>query len=155
MDGYVQKVWDTIHTHGWALQGVFATRENPSPPFTYTIGLSFLDHPELIIFGINHDNAAAILNELGRRIRDEGLVLEDRHRDDTVLVGLDVELRAVPRSAHSEYFGVANRILGRGKFKALQIVWPDPEGKLPWEPGYDEKFKAMQPLLDADWERRN
>jgi len=29
----------------------------------------------------------------------------------------------------------------------LQLVWPDSDGLLPWEPGYDTRFNELQPVL--------
>jgi len=32
-------------------------------------------------------------------------------------------------------------------FPALQLVWPDKQNRLPWEPGYDQRFSKKQPML--------
>lgn len=57
----------TIHRYGWALQAVLADDE--SPPFVYTVGLTGLGHPELILFATSQPTAAAVLNGLGELVR--------------------------------------------------------------------------------------
>jgi hypothetical protein len=34
-------------------------------------------------------------------------------------------------------------------FPAMQLVWPDEQGRFPWESGYDERFFKLQRLLDT------
>ncbi len=35
-----------------------------------------------------------------------------------------------------------------GGDRALQLVWTDPSGHLPWESAFDPRFDRFQPLLD-------
>jgi hypothetical protein len=37
----------------------------------------------------------------------------------------------------------------QGPFEAFQLVLSDPDGRLPWEPGYDERLRHLQRAL---WE---
>ena len=64
-----QEAWlrGTIHRHGWALQAVLGDDE--SPPYVHTVGLAGFGHPELILFATSHAVAAAVLNDLGERVR--------------------------------------------------------------------------------------
>ena len=36
---------------------------------------------------------------------------------------------------------------GNRAYQAFHIVWPDPAGSFPWEAGYDEHCRLLQPAL--------
>lgn len=46
-----------------------------------------------------------------------------------------------------DYFNVAKTFYGQADFKAVQLFWPDRSGKFPWEEGFDESFRRIQPDL--------
>jgi hypothetical protein len=146
MEDYLHRVAAIVREHGWAVQGVHGGAE--SPPFAYTVGLTNFDrHPELVIFGVPQDTAAAILNELSGRVRagerfTAGQRLEGLVETDSPMVLLAV---ADPAS----HLAVARRLLGE-ELTALQVVWPDPAGRFPWEPAHDPRFLVMQPLLGPE-----
>lgn len=37
----------------------------------------------------------------------------------------------------------------QGDFRMCQFLWPDRGGRLPWEPGYDERLLLAQPVLGS------
>ena len=65
---------ETIDTFGWAVIMVGPVRGEgeQSAPFAYTIGLSRLGSPELIVVGIELRRAGWILNHVGSIARDRG-----------------------------------------------------------------------------------
>lgn len=69
MESVEHDAWrrDTIRRHGWALEAVAGDED--APPFVYTVGLSGLGHPELILFATAPPTAAAVLNGLGELVR--------------------------------------------------------------------------------------
>ena len=87
-----EEVRDELHAivqrYGWAVQGV--ETEAGGSPFTYTIGLTGLGHPELVIVGVDHRVAGMAINELGERVR-HGERFEPGRLGATVL-GHSVEL---------------------------------------------------------------
>src|SRR3712207_9308332 len=60
----------TIRAHGWAVQYVGEGDEPGEPPFGYTIGLFGLGHPELVVVGLVHAAAHAILHRVAALVRD-------------------------------------------------------------------------------------
>jgi Domain of unknown function (DUF4262) len=141
VDAYLVTVREGIARHGWMLQAVFPVEAGDGPPFVYTAGLAALGHPELVVYGLPHDTGGVILNELGRRVR-AGRRLVHGERLDDVVEGFQVEVLAV---ADNQPLGVARRLYGPG-VRALQIVYPDAEGRWPWEDDCDG-FVATLPLL--------
>jgi hypothetical protein len=143
MEDYLHRVAAIVREHGWAVQGVHGGTE--SPPFAYTVGLTNFDrHPELVIFGVDHDTAAAILNELSGRVQAGERLTAGQRLEGLVEAAYPMVLLAVHDPA--SHLAVACRLLG-DELTALQVVWPDPAGRFPWEPAHDPRFLVMQPLL--------
>jgi hypothetical protein len=44
-------------------------------------------------------------------------------------------------------FAVSDTINGYLRPTYHQIIWPDRQGGLPWEPGFETRFEGLQPLL--------
>jgi hypothetical protein len=131
----------TVVEHGWAAVAVDA-----DPPFMYTAGLWRLaDHPELIITGLPNEPAKWVLD------RAVALVREGKHLvAGTTVAGLigdyPAAIRDVDPSRLSELAEAAD--LYRGViYTALQIVWPDREGRFPWDRGAAREYCEAQPLL--------
>jgi hypothetical protein len=121
----------TIRRYGWALQAVHG--EEDSPPFVYTVGLTGFGHPELILFATARPTAAAVLNDLGERVR-AGRVLAAGERV-RVRSG-DVHLLDFPSAEHWLYAADdLSRAQGRGPVRALLVVPADDLVPAPGEDG--------------------
>lgn len=124
---YGVKVREIIDRVGWMVQGVFGEGE---PPFAYTVGLTEKQMPELYIFGLPPEVAARTLNDAAQQMLDRGEPFVD---DEVVEKVLTIPL--VARAASSlEDVGVARRFYGHD-IDLVQLVWPDPEGRYPWDDG--------------------
>ncbi len=55
-----------IDRHGWAVQGVESSRVHP--PWSHTVGLTALGAPELVVTGMPHARAAAVLNGIAEHL---------------------------------------------------------------------------------------
>ncbi len=141
LEAYIAECMKVIERYGWLCQGVFPTADSPGPRFTYTVGLTRWNHPELILFGVSHDVAQGMLNDLGGRVRD-GAVLEVGQQLDDLIVGLPARLVQVDDT--TEHFGMARRLYP--VVRGLQVVWTDTTGRFPWDVGYDIN-PLVQPVL--------
>ncbi|WP_311061595.1 DUF4262 domain-containing protein [Pseudomonas aeruginosa] len=112
----------------------------------YTMGLSDQGLPELLLFGIGGEPAMEILNTAADMLRSGELPVDVPVEK---LLNLPIVVKAVPPEAAAEYIVQANGRAGR-QLPALQLVWPDPEGRFAWEPQFDEGFR-FQP---APYEKR-
>lgn len=160
MLAYDVQMAELIKEHGWACQGVFATVEEPAPSFVYTVGLScirqgyaawvdappgagFFDHPELFIVGLDPHVGTSFLNDLGTRVKDgatlaAGDVFDDIANLPLRLISIDSQMAEM--NFANAYFATPARAVD-----ALQVCWPDTQGRFPWENGYDIDPR-IQPL---------
>ncbi len=134
-----------IDHHGWHL--VLVPPEDPAPGWAHTVGFGeTLDHPELIVFGIDLQLLANLLNHLGEAIR-RGRRFE-AGRDETGLIeGNPLAFRDVAMRWRAPFLGNASWHYRREDFPVLQCFWPDPNGAFPWQPECDPDWRQDQPLL--------
>ena len=112
-----------VRRNGWAVQGVGGRQ-----PFAYTVGLSVCGLPELVVTGLPDARAARLLNEVARRgLHDE---LFSGQRVPTS--GPHVHVLAVARP--HDHLLTATALYGKA-VRALQLVWPDDQGRYPWQAG--------------------
>lgn len=131
-----------IAVHGWTVVAVFPTSGDPGPSFAYTVGLSAKQLPELAIYGLPAQVAHPVLNEVARRMVASGAALQSGERIEGVLVG-DVPLVAVTMTDATDLHHV--RELYGAVAAAVQVVWPDSVGILPWEEG-SQVTELVQPV---------
>ncbi|MFI6030987.1 DUF4262 domain-containing protein [Amycolatopsis magusensis] len=135
------RTWEFIRISGWAVKYVEGWAAD-GPPFGYTVGLSAVDHPELLMFGFGAENTALMLDELAAR----GVGGERLHAGK--LVAFDERIHRatlVPVPDSRPYLVDANRLF-RSPVPALQVVTDDRRGYFPWEEGYSLPV-GRQPLL--------
>ena len=111
------------------------------PRYSYTVGLAAWQHPEVIVVGLPFQAGETYLNLVGEAVRagarfTPGTTTTALTDADSPVVFLQVEDTA--RLTVAEQYN--------GSAEALQLVWPDSTGKLPWEEGHRNPPGA-QPLL--------
>jgi hypothetical protein len=151
-----QEAWlaSTVRKHGWAIQyvggeecGVPGCKCPPSdqPPFAYTVGLTGLSHPELVIVGVDPGTAAGVLNDLGERVR----------RGEALVAGQAVTFESWPHRVVPETLPNPGHILlsansfyrrpPKYSVEAMQLSYDDLEGRFPWEAGYSAPHLQPRP----------
>ena len=113
-----------------------------------------LGHPELIVFDVTNEVANGLLWRAFSELQAQTLVIEDRREwlDDGERIGAWRALH--PRRIAEGWLTLAKmrrskRGLAPDELKAFQLVLADEAGHLPWEDGYDERLRPLQPAL---WE---
>jgi hypothetical protein len=126
MRQYKEKIRLNIARHGWHAQLVEGGRD--SPAFGYTIGLTELKHAEFFISGLPPEEIHRMLAELAHRVVGH---------DDRLLASMTMDLsnRRVYLAPIEEpelllLYGIK---LYRHRLRAVQAVWADDSGQLPWE----------------------
>lgn len=140
-DPVVAELFRLIAEYGWAVRHVGADRESGAAPFSYTVGLTALGHPEVVITGMPFAHAQTFLNNIGNDVRsgvrfDPGLVTEDLTGPGAPVTFLAVQDTRGLTAVEQVYEQV----------QAVQMVWPDSVGRLPWQEAYNNSPDA-QPLL--------
>ena len=136
-----------VREHGCHLMGIAA--EAQAPAYVFSIGL-YLNyaHAELVLFGLDPKDACAVINA----VRDRAAAGQ-RYIAGDICDDLPLERKVcfveVPLRAYDAYLGTAIWFYAKlpRPFPCLQIVWPDEEGRFPWETGYDASLKTYQPVL--------
>ena len=153
---HAEKIEWMIETSGWALEPV-APKYDSDPPcgaYAYTIGLPASHRfPDIVVFGLTPVATKGIVE----------LVVEQLAHGvevplDTVLVGLlHNDLRCVfaevDTQAHVDLFETAAKWYRGRPFEMVQLVWPDLDGWLPTESGFDASLRFAQPIIASrSWE---
>lgn len=145
MDEFDRRIARDIEETGWHVIKVPEDAEGPGYAFTIGLWRSF-QHPELMIFGLPLDVCHVILNVAGREVKG-GAVLRAGETTDALLDGHLCALRDVPASRHRELLGAAVGFYAPEPFPALQVVWPDRDGRFPSEPECAPDVREDQPIL--------
>lgn len=139
IDPIVERLERAIATHGWGGVHVFPNDTTVEPPyaFTYTVGL-WPGHPELIVLGLGHQQALAVLTVCVERIQT-GTRLEHDTQYALLRAGYSLTMRQVSAKASRDLLRMAHRLSPHDDPPAaLQVVWPDEVNRYPWEAGYDD-----------------
>lgn len=145
-----------IDQHGWT--GIYVGDYHSAPTWAYTIGFhSSFGAPEIIVFDMPAENAQGLFWEVFEELRTGKLVLKDGERWRPEEIPNPVVWRRVHPSklqnGEDRWLGIAEAFQGvlcpQDEFVAYQLVLSDPDGRLPWERGYDERLRSRQPAL---WE---
>ncbi len=67
MEELLEKINDDIKNIGWTVMGVFGSGDGG---FTYSVGMSSFNAPEIIIPNVEPETAAIMINMLGMRMKN-------------------------------------------------------------------------------------
>jgi hypothetical protein len=126
------KIRDDVARQRWSWIWVFDPDRSASP-FAYTIGLaSSFDHPEVLVAGLPRETSGGILGAVQAMIAS-GHTYADGDVSDDILDGFAVRFRSIPQDLLIGNLVQAAIFHGDRTFDALQLIWPDPDGKFPGE----------------------
>jgi Domain of unknown function (DUF4262) len=147
---HAEKIEWMIETHGWALEPVAAHADTdpPSPAYAYTIGVPALTgFPEITVFGLT----PAAANGLA------GMIVDALRGGTEIPLGvelvglLDNDLRClfarVDLAVHGDRYATAAAWYAGAPFDVVQLLYPDRNGFMPYEAGYDRRMRYAQPVL--------
>jgi hypothetical protein len=136
---------DRVRRVGWAVPAVFG--DETGPAWVYTVGIwHSCGGPELAMFGGPVEGMTQIVNLIGQRIADGGMVAAGEQVED--VCGYPLAIRPVHQSWRmTSMFAVSDSFYGWVRPPYLQVVWPDRGSRFPWERGFDAGFREDQPLL--------
>ena len=132
----------TAEERGWS---VVSTPTDPAQVLTVGLWHSF-DLPELAMFGLNEPDMRVWIDECVRllRCRDSA---SDGDLIDGVISGHQLMLSDVDASWREPLFGVVASFYGTGEVPIRQVVWPDRDGRWPWDDAASEACRTRQPRL--------
>jgi hypothetical protein len=149
---HLDKIAWMVEQEGWAIEAVGPHPEldPPIPGYAYTIGLeTAFSFPEVVIFGLTPVAARGLA----------GLVVDVLRGGTDAPIGalfvglLDNDLRSallpVDLDECGDLFATATAWYGGASYRVVQLAWPDRNGWLPWEPGFDHRLLLAQPVIGA------
>jgi len=149
---HAEKIEWMVEQHGWAMEPVPA-RVDTDPPvagYVYTIGFpEAFGFPEVLVFGLTPSAARGLFDMIADMLRGGteiplGVELSGFFDGDLrcVFAPLDFEVVQVLLSAAVSW--------RRGAlFDAVQLLWPDRNGWLPHESGFDQRLRHAQPVVGS------
>ncbi|MEZ5320962.1 MAG: DUF4262 domain-containing protein [Microthrixaceae bacterium] len=144
---HADKIAWVVEENGWCAEPVAPSDEPPRPGYTYTIGFERgFGHPEVVIFGLQPVAARGLLELMATQL-DAGGTLPVGVFDGLLDNGLRCALLPVDRDEHPAMFGGADAFYGESGYRVMQFVWPDRDGHLPWEDGFDFRLLLAQPVI--------
>ncbi|HSG41345.1 MAG TPA: DUF4262 domain-containing protein [Thermoanaerobaculia bacterium] len=143
----LDKVRRDVEVFGWHL--LLVTGDAGEPAFLFTIGLwESYRHPEIILFVPSKDpqDMAGNLQVVVERIR-QGATFQSEQVGDGLFGQFPGAFRPVVKTWYPLFLGTAMAYYDGDSFPTLQLFWPDPEGRFPWEEGFAAALLPFQPLL--------
>ncbi|MET0460468.1 MAG: DUF4262 domain-containing protein [Ilumatobacteraceae bacterium] len=147
---HAEKIEWMIETDGFAVEPVLPdpSSDPPRPAYTYTIGFpAHASFPDVVVFGLTPVAARGLL----------GLVADlclggTEIPVDAELVGLlDNELRCrfapVDLDDWGSLFATAQAWYRGAPFEVVQLIYPDRNGFLPYEAGFEQRMRFAQPVI--------
>lgn len=135
---YLELVREVIASHGLFIQ--YVEKDRWRPALAYTVGLTQIGHPELLVTGLATKDAGCFLTTIAHELL---------HHDAEAFVpgqlrqwaeGAAVEV--VDVTEPTVHLVTADATYGPD-LRAVQLVYTDDRGRLPWQVG----FRGNQPVL--------
>jgi hypothetical protein len=136
---YLDHMQGLIDRFGWAVVGV--EDDGVHPPVAYTLGLTPLGRPELVVTGLPLPRATWLLNEVGLYTLDTAVL----RPGDEVLVDGSPLMEVVRVAEPSAHLFIAVEFYG-SEIQALQLAYTDDRGHWPWDAEF-RGHKGGQPIL--------
>ena len=150
---FERRICDCVESHGCFVMTVGPEDGGEAGPrWSYSIGFTQTFRlPEVVLYGLPGDLGFQLVNDLAAMCRD-GLRLADHVAVDNLVQGFRCIARSVDESWLIQSCFASALWFHRTQMQSaltdvVQIVWPDPEGLYPWEPGCADWVRADQPEL--------
>lgn len=141
IDAYMETMEEMIAKHGNALVPTQVENDNGELiEFNYTVGTE----PVIMVFGLPVETSVYFLSVAAPMLCRGELKLDVPIKEFS---NLPVMFKEVAPEAAEGYINIANHRAGGRLLPALQMVLSDPNGRFPWEEGFDHAMDSAQPLL--------
>jgi hypothetical protein len=140
-----RKILADVKRVGWSV--MLIPEDDEGPGFAYSLGfLHSFGCPEVIVFGLPIEVGHGVINQIGRLMQDGRRFRLDVEEND-VAEGYPSRFLEVGAEHYEEYLGYASWLNRTTEYPVLQCVWPDRNGRFPWEPDVQPYVRNAQPLL--------
>lgn len=142
----LNKIRDDIIRSGFSIVSVFASNNTPS--YAYTIGLhETYNHPEIIVLGLPAQPSHGVIANAVESILDGGKKISVGINYKGI-ANADVVFNVVSDFYKTKYALLAMDYYGSLEgVEFIQMLWPDPEGRFPFDFDFNKDFRFSQPIL--------
>lgn len=119
------------------------------PDRAYSVGLSKVGHPEIVIVGLDLDTARSLITVAGNHVLDGTYSYREPCLCANIAEGFDVAFRPVAKGSTGGGFGLGRTVLER-EFDVVQLYFPDPAGFFPWQRKVDRRYRKLQSYFDHE-----
>jgi Domain of unknown function (DUF4262) len=147
---HLEKIEWMIETHGWAMEPVDAdiSGDVPRGGYVYTIGYpEAFGFPDVVVFGLTPSAARGLFDMLADLLRGGtdiplGVELTGMFDNDLRCVFAPIDDELLPA-----WFPTGWKWRRGTPSTVVQLLWPDRNGFLPHEAGFDRKLRFAQPVI--------
>ncbi|MFJ7287444.1 DUF4262 domain-containing protein [Curtobacterium sp. NPDC098951] len=129
-----------VNEYGWGIQHVLPDVQGEVASFSYTVGLTTRGWGELIITGLPPEVAGQFIRNAVDEQQENGPFQAGDQTEELTESGSILFTQA------ADVRGMTMTAAIVGSFTAMQMVWPDSQGRFPWDPDYRNPT-AAQPLV--------
>ncbi len=145
LDDFERELLETVQEFGW--QVTLIPEDEEGSAFAFSIGFfATLQHPEIILFGLQLETMHSLINHIGDKIK-AGSRFNHGQVSTDILEGYEVMFVNVPKVQYPEYLGAAKWFYESDDFPVLQMIYPDRLHRFPWDENAHPKFLEQQPIL--------
>lgn len=158
-DEWAGRLVRRIDRQGWDVIGV--AEADGLPGWAYSVGLTHsFGAGEVALFGLDVADMQVWVTDLCEAVAAGAAMPDDTALTDDVtdLPGL---LRPMDGGWYPGFFGVAEEFYRGTAYTVRQVVWPDRDGRFPWDDAVGDRCQRWQPPgwlpvgpgLSATWRR--
>ena len=154
---HAEKIEWMIETNGWAIEPVPPTPRDRSADtaYAYSIGVpAAVDFPDVAVFGLTPVAANGLIG----LVVDACVVAPRSRSASSWSVCSTTNCGACsPRSTSLEFgafFGTATAWYRGAEFSMVQLIYPDRNGFMPYETGFEQRLRLAQPVIGASGRER-
>lgn len=142
------KLLADVEEYGWHVVNIL--EKDDTPGWAFSVGLhENFNHPEIVVFGLNVDVMHSMINAIGDDVR-EGKTFAIDELYPELIESYSCTFKPVNQVWYYDFLGYANWFYQNRDYSALQCIWPDRNGRFPWEPEFNPNWLWAQPLLFCD-----
>jgi hypothetical protein len=151
MDQHEMKFVAQVREFGWCSTSVPEEDERIGfLGFTYTTGFWLTAGlPEVILFSLDSEVAHDVLWDIFRDAK-KGRQFTPGVRLSSVFANTDAFLIPIGKDAYPYFLGWSTWFYSGDNYPCVQLLWPDKEGRFPWQDGVEKSFRRLQPDISTE-----
>lgn len=134
-----------IKMHGHAVVATQVETPDGLLDMSFTVGLSRVGMPEVIVFALSAEVAQAILNTSAKKFMDGEVLMSVGIPE--IVDPYDVVFKRADLNKVREVTQMLEALARVENPDIVQLVWPDRTGAFPWEATFDRALVTFQPCL--------